>query len=66
MNNILHNLYEDNHGRFWKLLEDDDEIIEYCEEHGNIDTLNTVNDLYYRLGFDDYLDTDYIEMKKNA
>ena len=66
MNNIFHNLYEDSAGRFWKLLEDDDELIDYCEENGNIDNMDTVQELYYRLGFDDYLNTEYIEMKKNA
>ena len=66
MNNIFHNLYEDSAGRFWKLLEDDDELIDYCEENGNIDSMETVQELYYRLRFDDYLNTEYIEMKKNA
>lgn len=56
MVNVVANLYEDNKGRFWKLIDTDDEIIDYCEEQDDIRTHEDIQELYERLGIIEYLD----------
>ena len=48
MTNLVANLYEDNRGRFFKLIETDEE---YCEEQDNEDTHEQIQKIYEKLEF---------------
>ena len=56
MFNIVANLYEDGKGQFWKLIDAYDELIDYCEENDDIDTHEDIQELYEKLGIEEYLD----------
>lgn len=56
MKNVVANLYEDRKGRFWKLIDTDEEFIEYCESQDNEDTHEKIQQIYEKLDFTEYLD----------
>lgn len=57
MTNLVANLYEDSRGRFFKLIETDQEFLEYCEEQDNEDTHEQIQKIYEKLEFIECLDT---------
>ena len=60
MTNLVANLYEDRRGRFFKLLETDEEFLEYCEEQDNEETHEKIQQLYEKLEFYEHLDENQI------
>ena len=56
MTNVLEKLHRDNHGNYWLKLEDEDEIINYCEEVDDVYTHEDIQNLYEEHGWYDYLD----------
>ena len=56
MTNLVANLYEDNRGRFFKLIETDEEFLEYCESQDNEETHEKIQQIYEKLDFTEYLE----------
>jgi hypothetical protein len=57
MENIIDQLHRDGMGQFWIKLEDDDEVLNYCEDHDDLSNHETIQDLYEECGWIEYLDT---------
>lgn len=56
MTNLVANLYEDYEGRFWKLIESDEELTKYCEDQDNEETHEQIQNIYQKLEFAEHLD----------
>lgn len=56
MKNVFANLYEDKRGRFFKLINTEEEFLEYCQEQDNAENHTKIQKLYKKLEFTEYLE----------
>jgi hypothetical protein len=66
MENIIDQLHRDTFGQFWIKLEDDDEVIQYCEDHDDLSNHETIQQLYEECGWFDYMDEERWEEYKES